>query len=144
MCIRDRGIYEPHENLFHNDARKFEIATSCIPLLSGLRQSISLIEQDCKGLKKQNLITSMSNKLWNHLNEIDDINLIMNGPLENGIVSFDIKKIDDKNNFINKLGLKNIWIRVIEDPKWFRVCIHQMTTEDEIELLVDEIKSIIL
>ncbi len=141
---REQGIYEPHENLFHNDARKFEIATSCIPLLSGLRQSISLIEQDCKGLKKQNLITSMSNKLWNHLNEIDDINLIMNRPLQNGIVSFDIKKIDDKNNFIYKLGLKNIWIRVIEDPKWFRACIHQMTTEDEIELLVDEIKSIIL
>ena len=141
---REQGIYEPHENLFHNDARKFEIATSCIPLLSGLRQSISLIDQDCKGFKKHNLITSMSNKLWDHLDEIDEVNLIMNRPLQNGIVSFDIKKIDDKNNFINKLGLKNIWIRVIEDPKWFRICIHQMTTEDEIELLVDEIKSIIL
>jgi len=141
---REQGIYEPHENLFHNDARKFEIATSCIPLLTGLRQSISLIEKDCNGLKKHNLITSMSNKLWNHLNKIDKVNLIMNRPIQNGIVSFDIKEIDDKNNFVNKLGLKNIWIRVIEDPQWFRVCIHQMTTEDEIELLVDEIKSIIL
>ena len=86
----------------------------------------------------------MSNKLWNHLKEIDKVNLIMNSPIQNGIVSFDIKGIDDKNNFVYKLGLKNIWIRVIEDPQWFRVCIHQMTTEDEIELLVDEIKSIIL
>ncbi len=141
---REQGIYEPHENLFHNDARKFEIATSCIPLLTGLRQSISLIEKDCSGFKKHNLITSMSNKLWNHLKEIDKVNLIMNNPIQNGIVSFDIKDIDDKNNFVYKLGLKNIWIRVIEDPQWFRVCIHQMTTEDEIELLVDEIKSIIL
>ena len=141
---REQGIYEPHENLFHNDARKFEIATSCIPLLSGLRESISIIEKDCNGYKKHNLITSMSNKLWNHLNELDEVNLIMNRPIQNGIVSFDIKKINDKNNFVYKLGLKNIWIRVIEDPQWFRVCIHQMTTEDEIELLVDEIKSIIL
>ncbi len=141
---REQGIYKPHENLFHNDARKFEIATSCIPLLSGLRQSISLIEKDCKGFKKHNLITSMSNKLWNHLNEIDEVNLIMNRPIRNGIISFDIKKMDDKNNLIYKLGLKNIWIRVIEDPQWFRVCIHQMTTEDEIEVLVDEIKSFIL
>ena len=141
---REQGIYEPHENLFHNDARKFEIATSCIPLLSGLRESISIIEKDCNGYKKHNLITSMSNKLWNHLNELDEVNLIMNRPIQNGIVSFDIKEIDDKNNFVYKLGLKNIWIRVIEDPQWFRVCIHQMTTEDEIELLVDEIKSIIL
>ncbi len=141
---REQGIYEPYENLFHDDARKFEIATSCIPLLSGLRESISLIEKDLNGLIKQKLITSMSNKLWNHLNQIEGVSLIMKRPIKNGIISFDIKNINDKNNFVHKLGLKNIWIRVIEDPQWFRVCIHQMTTQDEIELLVEEIKNIIL
>ena len=38
------------------------------------------------------------------------------------------------------LGEKKIWIRVLEDPKWFRACIHQMTTEAEIDLLAKEIK----
>ena len=44
---------------------------------------------------------------------------------------------------MKKLGEKKIWIRVLEDPKWFRACIHQMTTEAEIDLLYKEIKKII-
>ena len=137
---KEKGIYEQHENLFHNDARKFEIATSCIPLLSGLRKSISLLERDCNGVSKHNLITAMSNKLWKDLSKIEEVDLVMKTPITNGIVSFDIKKIINKNQFIENLGLKNIWIRVIEDPQWFRVCIHQMTTTEEIDFLVKEIK----
>ena len=44
---------------------------------------------------------------------------------------------------MRKLGEKKIWIRVLEDPKWFRACVHQMTTEAEIELLSKVIKKII-
>ena len=33
--------------------------------------------------------------------------------------------------------------RVLEDPKWFRACVHQMTTEAEIDLLAREIKKIL-
>ena len=36
--------------------------------------------------------------------------------------------IEDKDEFVKKLGEKKIWIRVLEDPKWFRACVHQMTT----------------
>ena len=43
----------------------------------------------------------------------------------------------------NKIGEKKIWIRVLEDPKWFRACIHQMTTAAEIDLLAKEIKKIL-
>jgi len=41
------------------------------------------------------------------------------------------------------VGEKKIWIRVLEDPKWFRACVHQMTTEAEIDLLAREIKKIL-
>ena len=45
---------------------------------------------------------------------------------------------------INKrLSKLKIWIRVLEDPKWFRACVHQITTEDEIDLLAKEIKKIL-
>ena len=82
----------------------------------------------------------MSNKLWFELNQFKDIELALKSPLKNGIVSFNINKVIDKNEFIKKLGQKKIWIRVIEDPKWFRVCIHQITKEDEIDLFLNEIK----
>ena len=140
---KEQGIYEPSENLFHEDARKFEVATSCVPLLAGLRKSLNLLEEDLSGKEKNKLITSMSNKLWAELYEIESIKLVLNQPLDNGIVSFNIENIIDKNKFIEKLGEKNIWIRVIEDPKWFRVCIHQMTTKKEIDLLINGIKLIL-
>ena len=85
----------------------------------------------------------MSNKLWFQLSEFNDVDLVLKYPLKNGIVSFSINKIIDKNKFVKQLGLKNIWIRVIEDPKWFRVCIHQISTEKEIDLLINEIKLLI-
>ena len=140
---KEQGIYEPSENLLHEDARKFEIATSCVPLLAGLRESLSLFENDISTKEKNKIISAMSNKLWFKLNEFRNIELALQYPLKNGIVSFNIKKNIDKNEFVKKLGLKNIWIRVIEDPQWFRVCIHQITNEKEINLLINEIKLLI-
>ncbi len=140
---REQGIYEPFNDLYQEDARKFEIATSCIPLLSGLRQSLSLLEIDKFNEHRQSSITSLSNKLWLALDDLNSINLILNYPLNNGIVSFDIEKLTNKNILINELGKKNIWIRVVEDPKWFRVCIHQMTSTKDVNLLVDQIKVLI-
>ena len=140
---KEQGIYEPSENLLHEDARKFEIATSCIPLLAGLRESLSLFEENTSSKEKNKNISIMSNKLWFQLSEFNDVDLVLKYPLKNGIVSFSINKIIDKNKFVKQLGLKNIWIRVIEDPKWFRVCIHQISTEKEIELLINEIKLLI-
>ncbi len=140
---KEQGIYEPYENLLHEDARKFEIATSCIPLLAGLRESLSLFENDISPNEKNKIISAMSNKLWFELNEFKSIDLVLQYPLRNGIVSFNINKNIDKNEFVKKLGLKNIWIRVIEDPKWFRVCIHQITNEKEIDLLINEIRLLI-
>ena len=137
---KEQGIYEPSDNLLHEDARKFEIATSCVPLLAGLRESLSLFENDIPSNKKNKIISAMSNKLWFELNQFKDIELALKSPLKNGIVSFNVDRVIDKNAFIKKLGLKKIWIRVIEDPKWFRVCIHQITQEDEIDLFLNEVK----
>ena len=140
----EKGIYESDEDFLHEDARKFEIATSCIPLLSGLRESIALLEKDFAGNEKSNLIKRMSKSLWFELNQIKNINPILNHNLLNGIVSFDVENITNKNEIVRKLGEKNIWIRVVEDPKWFRVCIHQMTTEKEINILVKEIQKLVI
>jgi len=140
---KEQGIYEPSENLLHEDARKFEIATSCVPLLAGLRESLYLFEDDVNFKDKNEIISALSNKLWFELSEFKNIELALNYPLKNGIVSFHINKIIDKNEFVKKLGHKNIWIRVIEDPKWFRVCIHQITNEREIDLLINEIRLLI-
>ena len=140
---REQGIYEPYQDLFHEDARKFEIATTCIPLLAGLRKSILLLKNDISEDKKIQHIKKLSNDLISELSQFNNVKLILKEKLTNGIVSFDIKNISDKNKILKELGKKDIWIRVVEDPKWFRVCIHQFTTQDEIDLLIREIQRII-
>ena len=140
---REQGIYEPYQDLFHEDARKFEIATTCIPLLAGLRKSILLLKNDISEDKKIQHIKKLSNDLISELSQFNNIKLILKEELTNGIVSFDIKDIFDKNKILKELGKKDIWIRVVEDPKWFRVCIHQFTTQDEIDLLIREINKLI-
>ena len=140
---KEQGIYEPAENLFHEDARKFEVATSCIPLLAGLRNSLNLLDQDTPERDKSKTIKKLSQKLWYELNQINNIELVLEKKYLNGIVSFNIENIEDKNKFVQKLGEKKIWIRVLEDPKWFRACVHQITTETEIDLLSEEIKKIV-
>ena len=130
------------DNLFHEDARKFEVATSCIPLLAGLRTSLDLLDKDCPEKEKNKNIKRLSEKLWDNLNQFNEIELVLEKKYLNGIVSFNIKNIEDKDKFVKKLGENKIWIRVLEDPKWFRACVHQMTTNDEINLLSEEIKKL--
>ena len=140
---KEQGIYEPAENLFHEDARKFEVATSCIPLMAGLRNSLDLLDQDVHKKDKSKIIKKLSQKLWDELDQIKEIDLVLEKKHLHGIISFNIENIQDKNKFVQQLGEKKIWIRVLEDPKWFRACVHQFTTEDEINLLTKEIKTIL-
>lgn len=141
---KEQGIYEPHQNILHNDARKFEIATSCTPLLAGLRESINLLEKDCSEEKKNAHICKLSNYLSEQLNQLNNINLVLKNPLKNGIVSFDIQDLTyQKQEIVKELSKKRIFIRKVEDPDWFRVCIHQMTTLEEVDLLIKEIQELI-
>ena len=100
------------------------------------------MDKDCPEKEKIKTIKRSSEKLWDNLNQFDEIELVLEKKFLNGIVSFNIENIEDKDKFVKKLGEKKIWIRVLEDPKWFRACVHQMTTDDEIDLLSEEIKKL--
>ena len=100
------------------------------------------MDKDCHEKEKTENIKRLSEKLWDELNQLNGVELVLEKKYLNGIVSFNIENIKDKDKFVNKLGEKKIWIRVLEDPKWFRACVHQMTTEAEINLLSEEIKKL--
>ena len=101
------------------------------------------MDKDCNEKEKSKKIKRLSETLWDKLNQLKEIELVLEKKYLNGIVSFNIENIEDKEKFVRKLGEKKIWIRVLEDPKWFRACVHQMTTEAEIDLLSKEIKKIL-
>ena len=109
----------------------------------GLRNSLDLLDKDCDEKEKRKNIKRLSEKLWDELNQLNGVELVLEKKYLNGIVSFNIENIEDKDKFVKKLGENKIWIRVLEDPKWFRACVHQMTTEAEINLLSEEIKKLL-
>ena len=101
------------------------------------------MDKDCLEKEKSKNIKKLSGKLWDELNQSKDVELVLEKKYLNGIVSFNVENIKDKEKFVRRLGEKKIWIRVLEDPKWFRACVHQMTTEAEIDVLSKEIKKIL-
>ena len=66
------------------------MATSCIPLLAGLRNSLDLLEKDCPEKEKNKNIKNLSGKLWDELNQSKGIELVLEKKYLNGIVSFNI------------------------------------------------------
>ena len=89
-------------------------------------------------------IKSLSSILWEKLNQIKNIKLVLNSPPPSGIVSFTINGFNSPEEVVNYLGQKNLWIRVLEDPKWLRACVHITTDISEIDNLVMGLKTFIL
>tara|TARA_Y100001968_G_C19440360_1_gene762163 strand:+ start:367 stop:1578 length:1212 start_codon:yes stop_codon:yes gene_type:complete len=139
----EEGIYINSPNPFHMDARRFEIATSCIPLLAGLRCSLDLLEKEGTEEKRLKKIQSLSLKIWEGLNESGKIHTILKGPPPAGLVSFDINNEEASISLVKSLGKKRLWIRVLEDPKWLRACVHITTNEEEVSSLIQEIIKLI-
>ena len=88
-------------------------------------------------------IRSLSFILWEKLNKIKNIELVLNSPPPSGIISFTINGINSPEEVVNHLGQESLWIRVLEDPKWLRACTHITTDSREINNLVDVIKKFI-
>ncbi len=139
----EEGIYVNNRSPFHSDGRRFEIATSCIPLLAGLRSSLIMLKNEGNESKRFCKIKSLSSILWEKLNQINNIELVLTSPPPSGIISFTINGINSPEEVVNHLGKENLWIRVLEDPKWLRACVHITTDLNEIDNLVIGLKNFI-
>ncbi|KGG12981.1 MULTISPECIES: aminotransferase class V-fold PLP-dependent enzyme [Prochlorococcus] len=142
--LKNEGsIYDHEANPFHADARRFEIATSCVPLLAGLRCSLELLEKEGDVMERLKRINQMSARLWEKLRAIDGIDLVLAGRPSTGLVSFSTATKYSSYELVKKLGDKGLWIRVLEDPEWLRACIHITTTAEEIDNLAESLKTLI-
>ena len=132
----EEGIHVNNSAPFHSDGRRFEIATTCIPLLAGLRSSLTMLRNEGPESERLCKIKNLSSILWKKLNHFKNIELILKSPPPSGIVSFSINGINTPEEVVTYLGQKKLWIRVLEDPKWLRACVHITTDLNEIDKLV--------
>ena len=137
---KEESIYMENPNPFHVDARRFEIATSCIPLLAGLRTSLNLLRKEGSETERLQKIQGLSLKFWEGLSQINGIRPILSGPPPTGLVSFSLSKESFEDSLVKFLGRKKLWIRVLEDPRWLRACLHVTSNQEEIDILLSFIK----
>ena len=123
---------------FHHDSRRFEIATSCVPLMAGLRQSLSLLASEASEQQRLEAIQSLSGELWRKLNELPGTTPLLEGEPPAGLVSFQLNDSCSRStaDIVKILGSKGIWIRNLEEPICLRACTHITTEERELTSFV--------
>ncbi len=128
---------------FHSDGRRFEVATSCIPLLAGLRSSLELLDQEGEETSRLKRIQSLSYSLWSKLKALPEINCILQGPPPAGLVSFTIPHSKSPKRMVRLLGQEGIWIRDLENPICLRACVHVTSECSEVHSLARNIEKVL-
>ena len=120
---------------FHHDSRRFEVATSCVPLMAGLRCSLDLLDKEGTGDERWARIQSRSEALWQALNNLDGLTPLLQVPPASGLVSFQLSHDAAPAEVVKQLGQQGLWIRDLADPSCLRACTHVTTTEAETKAL---------
>lgn len=131
---------------FHSDARRFEVATSCIPLMAGLHQSLKLLEAEGSAQQRLECIQASSRQLWNGLQAIAGVETLLEVPPPAGLVSFTINPTAQTKTpeaVVQALGKQGIWLRSLDNPHCLRACTHLTTTEAEIDQLLEALKGLL-
>jgi len=134
-----------HENQagsgFHADSRRFEVATSCIPLFAGLTSSLALLDADGSAEQRHASITALSRQLWHLLQTVPGAQTLLQTPPPAGLVSFTLEGTPPEA-VVKQLGAQGIWLRSLDDPHCLRACTHVTTTSADISLLIEALQGL--
>ncbi len=130
------------KDLFHHDSRRFEVATSCVPLMAGLRCSLQLLDNEGSAQQRWDRIRNLSSDLWQALQGLEHVKPLLEVPPASGLVSFQVDGDVPPAEHVKKLGAQGLWIRDLADPSCLRACTHITTTEEDINTLVAAISAL--
>jgi len=123
-------------DLFHHDSRRFEVATSCVPLMAGLRCSLQLLDNEGSVQQRWDRIRNLSSNLWQALQGLERVNPLLEVPPASGLVSFKVDGDVPPAEHVKQLGAQGLWIRDLADPSCLRACTHITTKGDDINTLM--------
>ena len=127
---------------FHHDSRRFEIATSCVPLMAGLRRSMELLAQVGSAAERLESIRSLSGLLWQQLNSNGGSLPLLTVPPPAGLVSFQLSSELEPTELVQQLGRQGLWIRDLADPACLRACTHVLSNHEELASLLQALGAI--
>ena len=126
---------------FHSDARRFEVATSCVPLCSGLAASLELLTAEGSAQERLLRIQAGSQQLWHGLQRIPGVTTLLQEPPPAGLVSFTLEGVSIAS-VVEALGQQGIWIRRLDEPDCLRACTHITTSATEVERLLSALRAL--
>jgi L-cysteine/cystine lyase len=156
----------PENGRFHDDARRFEVATSCTPLFAGLDQSLRLLESEGTSEERLERIRARSAQLWRGLGAIPGLTPLLMAEPPAGLVSFAVTPgtgaatdagqtpvdgdlsahtalgSEASQALVQALGDRGFWLRTLADPPCVRACTHVTTTEAEVNQLLDVLRNL--
>ena len=127
---------------FHHDSRRFEVATSCVPLMAGLRTSMQLLEAEGSADQRLAQIQQLSGELWNQLQRLNGVEPLLTVPPASGLVSFQLPQAGKPSDLVKQLGQQGLWIRDLADPVCLRACTHISCSNDDVNTLSTAIGTI--
>ncbi len=131
---------------WHQDARRFEVATSCLPLASGLSSSLDLLAQLGSAEQRLQQITAASEQLWKGLQAIPGVTTLLPEPPPAGLISFALAGASSRalstSTVVERLGQQGIWIRSLDHPDCLRACTHITTTTEDIDRLLEALSTL--
>jgi L-cysteine/cystine lyase len=132
----------------HADARRFEVATSCLPLFAGLQCSLQLLEEQGSAENRLALIRERSLQLWQGLQASPHWQPLLQVAPPAGLVSFTGRGISRETSqashraIVTALGQKGIWLRSLEAPACLRACTHLVTRASEVDQLLSQLNQL--
>jgi L-cysteine/cystine lyase len=139
-----RGITKDHNGqltAWQPDSSRFEVATSDYALYAALEAALATHQQWGTAEARFERILSLSQFLWQRLNELPWITCLRSAPPESGLVSFQVQNPTATTHarLVQFLEQQGFFLRTILDPDCVRACVHYLTTEGELEQLVETI-----
>jgi L-cysteine/cystine lyase len=123
------------------DGRRYEIATSAVPLYAGLREAIALHNTVASGADRYRQICERSAALWHRLQALPRVHCLKTSPPESGLVSFQLEG-KAHHSIVNQLETEGIFVRTLLNPDCIRACVHYFTLDAEIDRLIAAIEKI--
>lgn len=132
-----RGLnYSQPDMPLHEDARRYEVATSAYPLFSSLTEAIAIHQKWGTIEQRYQRICQLSEYLWIKLDQLPRIECVKNSPPQSGLVSFYPRTGIDAQKMVQNLENKGFYLRTLVYPYCIRACVHYLTTETEIDDLI--------
>jgi L-cysteine/cystine lyase len=118
------------------DARRYEVATSSFALLMGLQASLQLHRSFATAETCYQRILALSELLWRGLQQIPTVTCLRESTPESGLVSFTVEGVDH-SFLVAQLEEQGFFLRLIKNPNCIRACVHYLTLESEIAMLLE-------